>query len=119
MQAMGKRIKASLKAIFVPLLLLGAASHAPMAMAQFPGTFTATGDMTTARYWHTATLLADGKVLIAGGRTESGAVAASAKLYDPAVSNGRILIGVVNPTEGPVVEKALQEAGAESVVRRP
>jgi hypothetical protein len=42
------------------------------------GTFTATGDMTTARIYHTATLLPNGKVLIAGGlRTRS------AEVYDP------------------------------------
>jgi hypothetical protein len=82
MQAQRKRIKASLKAIFVPLLLL-AASHAPVAMAQSPGTFTATGDMTTRRVRHTATLLADGTVLIAGGIVAGGGALSSAEIYDP------------------------------------
>jgi hypothetical protein len=55
-------------------------------MAQSAGTFTATGKMTTSRFFHTATLLTDGRVLIAGGdpvtpglfKTQS-----SAEFYDP------------------------------------
>ena len=50
-----------------------------------PG-WSATGSMATPRYWHTATLLPNGKVLVAGG-TESrgtGHRVASAELYDPA-----------------------------------
>ena len=46
------------------------------------GTWTATGSMGTARYEHTATLLPNGKVLVAGGY--NGPALSSAELYDPA-----------------------------------
>jgi hypothetical protein len=57
------------------------------AMAQLPGPFTPTGGMTKPRVNHTATLLPDGKVLLAGGVFSSSAysfsVSAGAELYDP------------------------------------
>ena len=68
MKPTGRRTAAFLKAIFVlTLLFLGIAGHPSIVMAQSAGTFTATGTMTTARSGHTATLLLNGKVLIAGG----------------------------------------------------
>jgi N-acetylneuraminic acid mutarotase len=45
-------------------------------------TWSATGSMTSARAQHTATLLHDGKVLVAGGFSETE-VLASAEIYDP------------------------------------
>jgi surface antigen/N-acetylneuraminic acid mutarotase len=42
-----------------------------------------TRDMTTARASHTATRLADGRVLVAGGRINGTEVTAGAELYDP------------------------------------
>src|SRR5271155_2847514 len=57
--------------------------------AQSPGTFTQTGSMTTVRSGHTATVLPNGKALIAGGENGSQSPVvypylASAELYDPA-----------------------------------
>src|SRR3954469_17403186 len=68
-------------------LMFFAVLHGLLAFAQSPGAFTATGSMTTARAGHTATLLANGRVLITGGMTGSislNTATASAELYDPA-----------------------------------
>lgn len=48
------------------------------------GTFTATGSLNEARYLHTATLLNNGMVLIAGGVGPLAQPLASAELYNPA-----------------------------------
>jgi hypothetical protein len=58
----------------------------PISDGGTPRTFTRTGSMTAARTKHTATLLANGKVLIAGGSTGNTALA-SAELYDPATGS--------------------------------
>src|SRR5262245_53026989 len=62
-------------------------SYASLGIAQSTGTFTATGDMNVPRNFHTATLLANGKVLIVGGAgaTRAGDLQPliSAELYDP------------------------------------
>src|SRR5712691_1810735 len=73
-------------------LILSLVCSASRSAAQLPGAFTATGSMTTPRVGHTATLLTNGKVLMAGGgnagepvllRPPSGQVA-SAELYEGA-----------------------------------
>jgi len=54
-----------------------------IAAAQSAGTFKATGSMLVPRELHTATLLPNGKVLIAGGVDTVPHVSTSAELYDP------------------------------------
>ena len=65
------------------------------------GAFTATGSMSAARYDHTATLLASGKVLIAGGANVVGLLA-SAELYDPSAgtfaATGSMSVARTGPT---------------------
>ena len=82
-----KRITMSLRfGVILPLLFLAVVvSPGSLVMAQSAGTFTPTGSMSTGRVSHTATLLDDGRVLIAGGNIISGKFSPtpSAELYDP------------------------------------
>jgi Galactose oxidase, central domain len=78
-----KKIRA--RTSVLPFLLFIVGGLPLTALAQSQGTFTATGSMTGPRYLHTATLLPNGKVLIAGGTVQSNTTPAptSAELYDP------------------------------------
>jgi hypothetical protein len=87
----GDGIGAAHRASFaLTLLFLAVGVQAPVVMAQ-TGTFTPTGSMITARSQHTATLLLDGRVLMAGGMLfdpgRPWLPLASAELFDP--STGR------------------------------
>ena len=74
---------ASTVALAVPLLVLGATP----ASAQAAGGFVATSALPTARSHATATLLAGGEVLVAGGQDASGNPLGSAELYNPATAS--------------------------------
>ena len=78
MKRIGERFWTSLLVVLLPLLLIF--SYASTAAAQAPGTFVPTSNMTSPRDGHTATLLPNGNVLIAGGSSERPA---SAELFDP------------------------------------
>ena len=89
------------------------------------GTFTATGSMTTGRaFGHTATLLFDGRVLVAGGLDPNADATDTAEIYDPSsgtfssagnmktnrrnhiaalLANGRVLVagGLESTSNGP------------------
>src|SRR5216117_358584 len=99
-----RRIKAarSAKVIKLPrpwLLLALALSIASPASAQAPGTWAPMADLNQPRAEHTATLLANGTVLVAGGRDAAGQPLASAEIYDPATGAYTLL---ASPLPAPV-----------------
>ena len=59
-------------------------SEAAPADLSVPGTFAATGSMNAVRYTPTATVLNDGRVLIAGGTANNNSPLPSAEVYSPA-----------------------------------
>ena len=65
-----------------------------------PGIFVETGDLATARFSHTATLLPNGKVLVAGGIGVGGMEVGSAELYGPASGTWTLTGSLVNARDG-------------------
>ncbi len=72
-----------LRGLTIVVVMLASVANLPAALA---GNFSSAAPMKTARAGHTATLLASGKVLVAGGIDSNVNFLASAELYDP-VSN--------------------------------
>jgi hypothetical protein len=67
-----------------PLLVLGAGLALVQPCMSAPFQFEETGSLNTGRASHSATLLPNGKILVAGGADGSGVALASAELYDSA-----------------------------------
>ena len=83
--ALGQRVTIKQSAVPDPFLL-GSGPLATLSTGDDAagGIWTFTGNLNTARYYHTATLLSNGMVLVAGGFDSSRNASASAELYDPA-----------------------------------
>ncbi|CAN5787830.1 hypothetical protein BH24DEI2_BH24DEI2_08420 [soil metagenome] len=64
--------------------------------------------MTTPRHSHTATLLADGRVLIAGGYDAQGNYLSSTELYDP-VTNSFTPAASLNSARADHIAVSLQD----------
>src|SRR5258706_13063273 len=64
------------------------------------GKLIAARDMTTARGGHTATILPDFKVLIAGGKQEHGVVLGTTEIYDPTAETFSPAAKMAVPREG-------------------
>ena len=84
MQSNGRsgRVAAAMTLILL-VCRLAAAGRAAATPGQ--GYWQETADMAYSRSGHTATLLLDGRVLVAGGNYYSAAATADAELYDPAL----------------------------------
>ncbi len=61
------------------------------------GTWTLTGSLHVARQLHSATLLRNGMVLVAGGFDSNNLITNSVELYDPATGLWTVANGLITP----------------------
>jgi hypothetical protein len=90
-QATIRRFGAIRALVLIGLLGIGLIASTAVPAVGSPNTWTPTGSMTNARTHHTATLLANGEVLVAGGICSGGFTYPdnSAELYDPSRARGK------------------------------
>ena len=95
-RANAHRFGATRTLVLVGLLGIGlVASTAAPALAQGSNTWTTTGSLNTARTGHTATLLPNGEVLVAGGANAAGFLP-SAELYNQATGKWTVSGSMTN-----------------------
>jgi len=75
------------------------------------GLFTPAGSLQTPRSGHTATLLASGKVLIAGGIDATSAVLNTAELYDPGAGTFTTVVGKMSAVRTAHTANLLSSSG--------
>lgn len=119
---MKKVLRSQLALTLVALVMIAAAIVVPLgsshfhAYAQAPaGSWTATGSMNMIRLAHTATLLPNGQVLVAGGQNTDGYYLASAELYDPSTGTWTAT-GSMNTGHGDYHTQTLLSNGSVLVV---
>ena len=76
------------------------------------GTWSSTGSLNTARSYHTATLLPNGKVLVAGGFASGSVYLSSAELYDPATGTWSVTGSLTTVRSTSHSDLAAQRQGA-------
>src|SRR2546428_168405 len=85
--------------LILPLaVLMSLVTLEPIALAQVNSNWTFTGSLNTPRSGHTATLLPNGMVLVAGGWGFSG-LHNTAELYDPAAGAWSVTGGLNTPRD--------------------
>lgn len=96
----GDRFGAIRSLLFVSLFAIGLAATAAAPALAGSGGFNNTGSMNTARVDHTATLLSNGEVLVAGGFNGTNGYLASAELYDPVKGKWTLTGSMTAPRDG-------------------
>jgi hypothetical protein len=105
----------------ITILLCLVMAVVTMSHLEASGTWSPTDSMSTSRYYHAATLLPDGRVLVSGGSNGSSPLA-SAEIYDPALgtwsptpfmSTARVGHTATLLQDGPVLVTGGGQASAE------
>ncbi len=87
----------SLRVRSLALLALIAAFIVPVPVSAATSPWQLTGKLNTARYYQSATLLPDGRVLVAGGTNGKSGALASAELYNPVMHAWSVTANMQNP----------------------